>query len=440
MGARRAPRRPAAPPLLLVFNRIGPRNPGTVIAQLAEPTERHWKGTAYYGGFHMHDGKLPIVVTGMKQLKGHGPAGVVFRRFGRPQNQTLLEAIGNPRREARDARQQAEYAARQREHQEELRRIAVQHKAEREARRPVCAGCGTRFTDERWKAIEPAAWGTPRVIHPHMCDGCITAERQAEQARPEQREHDQVVPEQKTGDIWLSRFRASGDTGRAGPSGPAAAATPRASVARGLASIGEASVVMGAFREGAHRYASLPELVTAVEDSVCRNLEEVAETTHDAGEHFITAVVIDIHDQGTQAEMLNCGHPPPLLIRGEQVAVLNSRRPAPPLGLCALCARNDRTDPFTLETGDMLLLYTDGVIEARSPAGAFYPLAERVASFPASSPDTLLHRLHRDLLEHTGEELTDDAAFLIIERTPSRHLHRPHLTSHAGGSLPLTTD
>ncbi|MFE3633537.1 PP2C family protein-serine/threonine phosphatase [Streptomyces sp. NPDC059168] len=202
----------------------------------------------------------------------------------------------------------------------------------------------------------------------------------------------------------------------------------------GLASIGEASVVMGAFREGAHRYASLPELVTAVEDSVCRNLEEVADTTHDAGEHFITAVMIDIHDQGPQAEMLNCGHPPPLLIRREQVTVLNSRCPAPPLGLCALCVPNDRTDPFTLEPGDMLLLYTDGVIEARSPTGALYPLAERVASFPASDPDALLHRLHRDLLEHTGEQLTDDAAFLIIERTPSRHLHRPHLMSHAGGS------
>ncbi|MFF9394178.1 PP2C family protein-serine/threonine phosphatase [Streptomyces griseoluteus] len=207
----------------------------------------------------------------------------------------------------------------------------------------------------------------------------------------------------------------------------------------GLASIGEASVVMGAFREGAHRYGSLPELVSAVEESVCRNLDEVAETTHDAGEHFITAVMIDIHDHGTQAEMLNCGHPPPLLIRGERVTVLNSRRPAPPLGLCALCVRNDRTDPFTLEAGDMLLLYTDGVVEARSPTGAFYPLAERVASFPASSPDALLHRLHRDLLEHTGEQLTDDAAFLVIERTPSRHLHRPHLMSHGGGSLPSTT-
>ncbi|MFE3008806.1 replication-relaxation family protein, partial [Streptomyces sp. NPDC059243] len=43
------------PPLLLVFNRIGPRNPGTVIARLAELSERHWKGTWYEGGFHMYD-------------------------------------------------------------------------------------------------------------------------------------------------------------------------------------------------------------------------------------------------------------------------------------------------------------------------------------------------------------------------------------------------
>ncbi|MFH9610056.1 hypothetical protein [Streptomyces sp. NPDC017448] len=53
-----------------------------------------------------------MLVTGMKQLQEHGPAGAVFRRFGRPHNQTLLETIGNPRREAADARQQAEYAAR----------------------------------------------------------------------------------------------------------------------------------------------------------------------------------------------------------------------------------------------------------------------------------------------------------------------------------------
>ncbi|MEU6662083.1 PP2C family protein-serine/threonine phosphatase [Streptomyces sp. NPDC046821] len=196
----------------------------------------------------------------------------------------------------------------------------------------------------------------------------------------------------------------------------------------GLASVGEASVVLGAFREGAPRYHSLPELVTAVEESVCRNLEEAADTAHDVGEHFTTAIMIDIHDEGPRAEMLNCGHPPPLLVRGGAVTALNSRQPAPPLGLCSLGVRNGGTDPFVLETGDMLLLYTDGVIEARSPAGDFYPLAERVASFPASGPDALLHHIHHDLLAHTGKRLTDDAAFLIIKRTLPRYLRRPHLT------------
>ncbi|MFF5547970.1 hypothetical protein [Streptomyces olivaceoviridis] len=126
----------------------------------------------------------------------------------RPHNQTFPEAIGNPRREAHDTRRQAEYAAREREYKEHLRRIAAQEKAEREARRPVCADCGTRFTDERWKAIEPDGWGAPRT-RPHLCDDCkqraITAERQAEQAGHEPQQS-QAVPEQRA-TSWLSRFR-----------------------------------------------------------------------------------------------------------------------------------------------------------------------------------------------------------------------------------------
>ncbi|MFE7355809.1 hypothetical protein ACFU8Q_22100 [Streptomyces sp. NPDC057543] len=38
---------------------------------------------------------------------------------------------------------------------EETRRRAI----EREARRPVCTGCGAKFTDDRWKAVR--GWGRP---------------------------------------------------------------------------------------------------------------------------------------------------------------------------------------------------------------------------------------------------------------------------------------
>lgn len=190
---------------------------------------------------------------------------------------------------------------------------------------------------------------------------------------------------------------------------------------KGLASIGEASVVLGAFREGAPRYATLPELLGALEESVCRNVEEVADTRHDPGEHFVTTLVLDIPDHGFRAEMANCGHPPPLLLHDRQVQVLRSDRPTPPLGMCGLSTPKFLSDPFTFEEGDILLLYTDGVIEARSPSGAFYPLTERIASFATTSPDTLVQRLHEDLLDHVGGPLTDDAAVLVMERARPHH-------------------
>ncbi|MER7694229.1 PP2C family protein-serine/threonine phosphatase [Streptomyces sp. NPDC097610] len=193
----------------------------------------------------------------------------------------------------------------------------------------------------------------------------------------------------------------------------------------GLAAIGEASLVLSAFREGTHRCASLLALVAALDDSVSRDVEDVADIKHDPGEHFITCLVLEIPDEGPGAEMVNCGHPPPLLVTGQQVMVLHARRSLPPLGMGELPVEARRTDPFTFQAGDMLVLYTDGVIEARSPARAFYPLAERVASFPAAGPDDLLDRIHRDLLAHIGGPPADDAAILVIEHTSSHHLLRP---------------
>ncbi|MFJ5535377.1 PP2C family protein-serine/threonine phosphatase [Streptomyces sp. NPDC093261] len=192
---------------------------------------------------------------------------------------------------------------------------------------------------------------------------------------------------------------------------------------KGLAAIGEASVVLGAFREGAHRCATLAELAAALEESVCWGLGEAADREHDHGERFITALLLDIPDDAAQAEMINCGHPPPLLVHDQQVTVLHARRPALPLGMWGLHASSGRSDPFTFDVGDILLLYTDGVIESRSPTGAFYPLVERVAAYPVTGAQALLQRIHRDLLTHIGDEPADDAALLAIERVDSHHWH-----------------
>ncbi|QTD95897.1 hypothetical protein [Streptomyces cyanogenus] len=123
----------------------------------------------------------------------------MFRRFGRPHNQTLLDVIGNPRREAHNARRQAEYEARERAYKEHLRRAAGQKRVEREARRLVCVHCGTRCADERWNAIAPSGWDAPRETHPHLCDD--------DSARHHRRTPSPTSPPRSPG-TWLSRFRA----------------------------------------------------------------------------------------------------------------------------------------------------------------------------------------------------------------------------------------
>ncbi|MFF8604114.1 replication-relaxation family protein [Streptomyces sp. NPDC015232] len=164
------------PPVLLVFNRIGERNPLHTIPRLQELTRHLWQGERQRGGHHLYDGKIPIVAVSLKNLRAHGPAGAVFIRFGRDNLEPLLEAIGNPRREAADARAREETARAQAEYQAKVQRAAqeqaAKQAAEREARRPVCAGCGSKFTDERWRVAQATDWGTPKDSHPHLCDGC----------------------------------------------------------------------------------------------------------------------------------------------------------------------------------------------------------------------------------------------------------------------------
>ncbi|WP_405996718.1 replication-relaxation family protein [Streptomyces sp. NBC_00829] len=199
------------PPVLLVFNRVGERNPNCTVPRLMELTRHLWEGERQRGGHHVYDGRIPVIATGLQNLREHGPAGPAFLRFGRDGMQPLLEAIGNPRREAADARAREEARVRQEEYKAQVRRAAEEQAAkkaaEREARRPVCTGCGAKFTDERWEAAQATDWGTPKDSHPQLCDDCKhRAEAAARQAQVdnERQEQDQAVPEQKA-TRWFSR-------------------------------------------------------------------------------------------------------------------------------------------------------------------------------------------------------------------------------------------
>ncbi|MEU4173368.1 replication-relaxation family protein [Streptomyces sp. NPDC026665] len=199
------------PPVLLVFDQIGKRSAKAQMARVADLTRHHWQGRWHAeDGYHSYDLCIPIVATTLESLREHGPAGPAFWRFGRGHRQPLQDAIGNPRRDAYLAR--SRQAAR-----EEQRRREEREAAEREARRPVCADCGRKFTDDRWEAIGSIWDLSSRPSHPHLCESCqdqaVAAQAQAEaderecqeQERLRQEEAEQAAARKAGG--WLSRFR-----------------------------------------------------------------------------------------------------------------------------------------------------------------------------------------------------------------------------------------
>ncbi|MER7986365.1 PP2C family protein-serine/threonine phosphatase [Streptomyces noursei] len=203
---------------------------------------------------------------------------------------------------------------------------------------------------------------------------------------------------------------------------------------KGLPAYSHAALILGAFRAAAHRQATLPRLARHLDGAVRWDTSQwdtaparpavtaTSGTTPadaDVGELFATVALFDIPDGRRELSAISCGHPPALLLRDGRAHSLAPGRCALPIGLGTFDGPQDYdVGTFPFLPGDLLLLYTDGVIEARNAAGDFYPLSERAGAWSGSSPRYVLRRLREDLLAHTGGRLTDDAAVVAVRRLP----------------------
>lgn len=164
------------------------------------------------------------------------------------------------------------------------------------------------------------------------------------------------------------------------------------------------------------RHEDPPQVIAMRMDQVVQGVE--------GREQFMTAQIISVpRARGAEAEIVNCGHPPPLLLRGGGATYLDAIPPVPPLGLLDLTtARGAQASLLGARPGDGLLLYTDGVTDARDGQGIPYPLDERAAAIAAQvrgaaqPPNSaFVKALRADLLRHAGEELRDDATLMYVE-------------------------
>ncbi|WP_431968137.1 PP2C family protein-serine/threonine phosphatase [Actinacidiphila sp. bgisy160] len=235
-------------------------------------------------------------------------------------------------------------------------------------------------------------------------------------------------------------YRSAGDGDRIGGDLYAVARTARATRiligdvrGKGLCSIGDTETVLGAFRAAAHRQAPLAELVESLEASVRWELTQAWDGPSDAdvGERFVTAAVVEIPDDEPYVNVVSCGHLPPILLHDGKVTTLDVPEPAPPLGLGGLTGSSYAPTTFAFAPGDRLLLYTDGVTEARNDDGEFYPLTSRVAEWGDRRPDQLVREMTDDLLAHVAAPLEDDMAVVAIVREARRVL-TPHARAAAG--------
>ncbi|MFD5417032.1 PP2C family protein-serine/threonine phosphatase [Streptomyces sp. NPDC127069] len=189
----------------------------------------------------------------------------------------------------------------------------------------------------------------------------------------------------------------------------------------GLGAISKTALLLGAFRAAAHRQASLPRLAVHLDAAFRWDTGQWRpRTEEDTTEDFATAVLLDIPDHEPVVHLISCGHPPPLILRGKRIIPLVAEASHLPIGFGGAFGITDYVvQTFPFEAGDLLLLYTDGVIEARSADGRFYPFTERAPQWTADEPDELLRRLQADLLAHVHAHLDDDAAVVAVRRTAS---------------------
>ncbi|WP_443073284.1 PP2C family protein-serine/threonine phosphatase [Streptomyces sp. NBC_01451] len=192
---------------------------------------------------------------------------------------------------------------------------------------------------------------------------------------------------------------------------------------KGLPAVGTAALVLGVFREAAYDEPDLLAVVDRIERSLARNL---------GVDDFVTAVVAGYPRTG-HLEVVNCGHAPPLLVRASgALMTVEPTHPAPPLGLRTLTGHVPDLQILPFSDGDQLLLYTDGVTEARDRGRAFYPLLEGLARHACDEPARTLDALHEELLAHVGGRLHDDAALLLIRKPTVREVVVPEPS--AGGT------
>jgi serine phosphatase RsbU (regulator of sigma subunit) len=171
----------------------------------------------------------------------------------------------------------------------------------------------------------------------------------------------------------------------------------------GIASALTATLCVGSLRNTRRQGASLLEQVAAANTALAEHFISVDD------EGFATGLVGSVDLRTGTLTLVNAGHVPPYLARGGGIERIELPRGVP-LGLFP-DAQYDSTE-VRLESGDRLVIVTDGMLERSAAA---LDLEAEIKQTRSLHPREATRRLADNVLEVTGPHLQDDATILVLD-------------------------
>jgi serine phosphatase RsbU (regulator of sigma subunit) len=129
------------------------------------------------------------------------------------------------------------------------------------------------------------------------------------------------------------------------------------------------------------------------------------------------AIAVIAEDPAQPVRLAVAGHPPPLLVDGEEVTEVASSTD-PVLG--AFPTAEWSLARCQVLPGQQLVIVTDGIIEAKGPGGRFGESRLRSQLSGVGNPALALQRLEAALASFTDGRLEDDVAILVLSREAIR--------------------
>jgi serine phosphatase RsbU (regulator of sigma subunit) len=203
-------------------------------------------------------------------------------------------------------------------------------------------------------------------------------------------------------------YEVGGDSFDYAANGPVLDVALIDAMGHGVTSASIAALVVGCYRHGRREGRTLIDIHASLDELLVRQF---------GGEAFATGQLAQVELESGLLTWTNAGHPAPILVRNGQVIGQLVGEATVPWGLDAGPVQ-PASEP--LEPGDGVLFYTDGVIEARTPAGEEFGI-ERLTDIVGQHAsehvpaEEIVRHVVRSVLDHQDSKLRDDATVVLVE-------------------------